>query len=333
MKPDELRTLTDVLLEQLPIGVILTDTEGNITLVNKTAERIRHILRDNVVGHNVLDCHTERSKASVTRAVENIMRKPDTVYRRMVDDTRNDRFYINTYAGLMNDEGVAIGMAVLSEDITDKRRLELERATNYQMMEENNAAIRQKYHELMLASLESVMRILEARDRYTCDHSHNVCAYALKMYEYRYGVGNDYHNLRNAASLHDIGKVGIPDEILHKSDRLTAEEFTIIKRHSEMAEAILKPIDSGNAISKIVRHHHERYDGNGYPDGLSGDDIPLASRIIAIADAYEAMSSDRPYRKALSYEQCLAEVSSHAGSQFDPEWSQVLLELASTGSL
>ena len=333
MDPDALRALTDAMFEQLPIGVILTDPAGNIALVNSSAERIRHISRDTMIGRNVLDCHASNSKANVERAMENIMRNPDTVYRRMVDDSRNSRYYLNTYAGLTDAQGQAIGMAVLSEDVTDKRKLELERATNYQMMEENNAAIRQKYHELLLASLESVMRILEARDRYTCDHSHNVCKYALKMYEYRYGIGNDYHNLRNAASLHDIGKVGVPDEILRKPGRLTPDEFNIIKRHSEMAEDILKPLDSGSTISKIVRHHHERYDGKGYPDGLSGEAIPQASRIIAIADAYEAMSSDRPYRKALPYERCLLEISGNAGTQFDPEWSQVLLELVNTGSL
>lgn len=333
MEHDELRTLTDALLEQLPLGVILTDTQGNMVLVNQTAERIRHIERQKMLGRNVLDCHGAKSRANVQRAVENIMKNPETIYKRMVDDSRNERYYVNTYAGLVNKSGESIGMAVLTEDVTDKRKLELERATSYQMMEESSNAIRQKYHELLLASLETVARILEARDTYTCDHSRSVCEYALKMYEYRYGIGNEYNTLRIAATLHDIGKVGIPNEILHKPGKLTPEEYAVIKRHSEMAEAILKPLDSGSPISNIVRHHHEHYDGSGYPDGLRGDEIPLASRIIAIADAYDAMSSNRPYRSALPFSKCLEEISVHAGTQFDPEWSQVFLELANTGSI
>lgn len=333
MDHDNLRILTDALLEQLPIGIILTDTAGEMVFINRTAERIRCIARETLLGKNVLDCHQAGSRPNVQRAVEHIMQKPETVYRRMVEDKHNGRYYLNTYAGVMNESRQAIGMAVMSEDITDKRRLELERATAYQMMEETSNSMRQKYHELLLTSLETVAKLLEKRDPYTCDHSRNVCRYALKLYEYRFGIGIDYNTIKTAATLHDIGKIGIPDAILHKPGRLTSGEYAIIKRHSEIAEEILRPLDAGSAISKIVRSHHEHYDGSGYPDGLRGDDIPLASRIIALADAYDAMNSDRPYREAIPLDQCLTEISARVGTQFDPEWAQVLLELAHTGSL
>ena len=333
MDGDILRTLTDALVEQLPIGVILTDRQGDMVYVNSAAEQIRCVRREALLGHNVLNCHGEKSRENVRRALEHIMAKPKAVFKRMVDDTAKGRYYVNTYAGLTDTEGNAIGLAVISEDVTEKRKLELERATGYQMMEETSNALRQKYHELLLASLETVAKMLETRDAYTCDHSRNVCGYALKMYEHRYGVGNEYHILRNAATLHDIGKIGIPDTILHKPGKLTSEEYEIIKTHSVIAEAILKPLDSGSSISDIVRHHHEHYDGSGYPDGIKGEAIPQASRIIAIADAYDAMRSNRPYRKALPLEKCLFEIRAHAGSQFDPAWAEVLLELANTGSL
>ena len=329
----DLRSLTDALLEQLPIGIILTDPEGKMVFINQTAEQVRHVHRDKLLGRNVLDCHNAKSQPNVMRAIDNIRAQPQTRYKRMVDDARNERYYINTYAGLSDQAGTSIGMAVLTEDVTEKRKLEMERATSYQMMEETTHSLRQKYHELLLTSLETIAKLLEARDQYTCDHSRNVCDYALKMYEFRNGVGNEYYAIKTAATLHDIGKVGIPDAILHKSGRLTDEEYKQIMRHSMIGESILRPLDVGSSISHIVRHHHERYDGKGYPDGLKGEAIPQASRIIAIADAYDAMSSSRPYRKALPVNTCLTEIDANAGTQFDPEWAQVFLELAKTGSL
>ena len=333
MEEFSLKRLTDALLEQLPIGVILTDLSGDMVFINQTAERIRRIRKENLLGHNVLACHGEKTRANVQRAMTTIMAKPETSYQRMVEDNKNQKYYLNTYAGLTDQQNKPIGMAVLTEDITDKRKLELERAAAYQVMEETSYNLSVKYHDLLMTSLETIAKILEKRDAYTCNHSRNVCEYALKMYEYRYGVGNEYHTLKTAATLHDIGKIGIPDTILHKQERLTSEEFSIIQRHSVIAEEILKPLDFGSAISRIVRHHHEHYDGSGYPDGLRGTEIPQASRIIAIADAYDAMNSDRPYRKALPFEQCLREIEFNKSRQFDAEWADVFLELARTGSL
>lgn len=333
MAENFMQSLTDALLEQLPTGIILTDSNGDIVYINKSAEKIRNIRKDALIGHNVLDCHKEQSRQNVRRAIENILSKPDTVYKRMIEDSRNQRYYINTYAGLKDGQNHAIGLTVLTEDITEKRKLEMERSSNYRMMEEQSYNLSLKYHDLIVTSLETITKILEKRDEYTCNHSRNVCRYALKMYEQRYGVGNEYNMLKTAATLHDIGKIGIPDAILYKPDRLAPEEFDVIKKHSIIAEEILKPLDFGSSISLVIRHHHEHLDGSGYPDGLIGDAIPQASRIIAIADAFDAMHSDRPYRKALSYETCLREISDHKGRQFDSEWADVFLELAQTGSL
>ena len=333
MDQTSIRMITDALLEQLPIGVILTDISGDMVFVNSAAEAIRKVRREDLLGHNVLHCHQETSQPNVKRALDHIIEKPESTFRRMVEDAAKGKFYVNTYVGLMDAQRQAIGLAVLSEDVTEKRKLELERANTYRIMQETGDSLRAKYHELLMASLESIAKILEKRDLYTCNHSVNVCAYSLKMYEHRYGIGSDYNAVRTAAMLHDIGKIGIPDEILHKPSRLSSGEFDIIKRHSVIAEEILKPLDAGSNISMIVRHHHEHFDGSGYPDGLAEDSIPEISRIIAIADAYDAMHSDRPYRKALPLQHCLEEVEHNAGKQFDPEWSQVFLELASTGSL
>ena len=333
MDKNHQQQLLDSLLEQLPIGVILTDEKGEMVFINRTAERIRKIRREDLIGSSILNCHQAKSQPNVQRAVDNIMRKPDTVYRRMVEDANNGQFYINTYAGLVDEKNQPIGMAVLTEDVTEKRKLEIERAKTYQIMQETSESLRSKYHELLVASLETIAIILEKRDPYTRNHSRNVCEYALKMYEYRFGVGSEYNTLKSASTLHDIGKIGIPDQVLHKPGKLTPEEYETIKLHSLIAEEILKPLDAGSAISTVVRHHHEHFDGSGYPDKLHGERIPMLSRIIAIADAYDAMHSDRPYRPALPYERCVQEISQNAGKQFDPEWAGIFLELTNTGSI
>jgi len=124
-------------------------------------------------------------------------------------------------------------------------------------------------------------------------------------------------DLLHAAPMHDVGKIGIPDRILQKPQALTDEEFDVMKRHAQLGHEIVmaaeRPIEAG-----WILHHHERIDGNGYPSGLAGEQIPLESRIILVADAFEAITADRPYRQHSSIEQALAELRRHAGSQFDP---------------
>jgi PAS domain S-box-containing protein/putative nucleotidyltransferase with HDIG domain len=333
VEDDQLQQMTDALLDTLPLGVILTDVNGDIAFINHTAEAIRNIRRENLIGKNMLDCHAPRSQAGVMRALENIRQKPDTTYKRMVEDSASGKYYINTYAGIVDAKNEAIGLAVLTEDVTEKRKLELERSKTYQMNLETMSNIRKQYHELLLTSLETIAKILEARDPYTRHHSKNVCDISLKLYEHRKGIGEDYHMLKTAATLHDIGKICIPDAILFKPGPLSDLEFSTIRQHSAIAAEILKPLDSGSAISSIVRHHHEHYDGRGYPDGLRGGEIPMCSRIITIADAFDAMRSDRPYRRALPFQRCVDEIARNAGAHFDPEWVEVFLELTKTGSL
>jgi HD-GYP domain-containing protein (c-di-GMP phosphodiesterase class II) len=124
--------------------------------------------------------------------------------------------------------------------------------------------------------------------------------------------------LNDAGILHDIGKIGIKDDILLKPAPLTADEAKIMQQHSVIGEAIVKPVRSLQKVVSLVRHHHERFDGSGYPDGLTGEAIPLGARILAVVDTYDAMITDRPYRKRLSIETAKAELQKHAGAQHDP---------------
>lgn len=188
-------------------------------------------------------------------------------------------------------------------------------------------AARQENQEMFLAAMEALARTLEAKDRYTRGHSGRVAKYAVRLAA---GLGLEdgfIENLRLAASLHDLGKIGVREEVLNKPGRLSPEEFALIKEHPLIGARILAPLAPLRELIPWIKHHHERYDGGGYPDGLKGEEISLGARVIALADSFDAMTTDRPYRKALPLEVALEEVRRGAGSQFDPELAVKWLEL------
>ena len=159
---------------------------------------------------------------------------------------------------------------------------------------------------------------IEAKDPYTRGHCQSVATIAVRTGKHLGWTGPMLDPLRYAALLHDVGKIGIPDNILLKPERLLPEEFEVIQRHSRIGSDLVSRIASLRSIAPIILHHHERFDGRGYPHGLRGDGIPLAARIIGVVDALDAMTSPRPYRQAVNRSQALAELHRCAGSQFDP---------------
>lgn len=169
------------------------------------------------------------------------------------------------------------------------------------------------------AMVHGLVRALEARDAYTALHSERVAAIALDIGREMGLSEEELSLLERGARLHDVGKVGVPDQILRKESSLTPEEWSFMRRHPELGEALLSPLYPYlGDIAGIVLHHHERFDGQGYPQGLSGHKIPLLARIVAVADTYEAMTSHRPYRRAKKPEEALREIQDLAGTQFDP---------------
>jgi len=170
-----------------------------------------------------------------------------------------------------------------------------------------------------LSIIYALAATVDAKDHYTYGHSKKVGEYAVALAQ-ALGLPQDrIATIRAASLLHDIGKIGIPDAILNKEGALTTDEWKPVKTHPELGVEILRHVtDLTNCLPAIL-HHHERYDGTGYPAGLKGDDIPLEARILAVADAYDAITSLRPYHKKLSRQEGLAELKKHAGTQFDPE--------------
>jgi diguanylate cyclase (GGDEF)-like protein/putative nucleotidyltransferase with HDIG domain len=177
-------------------------------------------------------------------------------------------------------------------------------------------AVEDERHTRTLAS--ALARAVDAKDSYTRSHCQTVSQLAATIATELGFTGERLARMRLAGLLHDVGKIGVPDAILNKPAKLTDEEYAIMKRHSLLGCDIVQAADMP-VEARWVRHHHERFDGRGYPDGLAGEDIPLESRIILVADAYEAMTSDRPYRKAPGEEVAVAELHKHAGGQFDPQ--------------
>ena len=186
---------------------------------------------------------------------------------------------------------------------------------------------RRSVERLSLQMVQSLANAIDAKDSYTNGHSTRVARYAGMIAEKMGYSGEQLERLRYAGLLHDIGKIGIPEEIINKPAKLTDEEYAIIKTHSAIGGSILKEITEIPEIAVGARWHHERYDGRGYPDHLAGEDIPELARIIGVADSYDAMTSNRSYRGLLPQEVVLDEVEKGKGSQFDPRIACVMIEL------
>lgn len=171
---------------------------------------------------------------------------------------------------------------------------------------------------LYISTIEALNKTIEAKDRYTSGHANRVEEYSVKLAE-SYGLSYErIQNIRTAAMLHDIGKIGINDSILHKTSKLSHKEYAEIRKHSSIGADIISKMDFLQDVANIIRYHHERYDGKGYPEGLKGKHVPVEAYVLAIADAYDAMTSDRPYRRALKKEFALKEIEENAGTQFHP---------------
>ncbi len=179
----------------------------------------------------------------------------------------------------------------------------------------------------ILGIIQALAAAVEARDIYTHGHSRRVRDYAVALAE-ALGLPSDrVANLSTAALLHDIGKIGIPDELLRKDDKMTAEQWEIIQSHTKLAAAIVGRIPSLTSCLPAILHHHERWDGNGYPTGLQGEAIPLEARILAIADAFEAMTASRPYHQPMTLSKAIEELKRNSGAQFDPRLVEIFLNI------
>jgi putative nucleotidyltransferase with HDIG domain len=180
----------------------------------------------------------------------------------------------------------------------------------------------------VLSIIYNLAATIEARDPYTYGHSRKVSGYAVALAEAVGLPSEKVTAISTAALLHDIGKVGVPDEVFNKAGKLEAEAWELIKSHPKLSATIAGHVVSLIACLPAILYHHERWDGDGYPDGLEGEAIPIEARILALADAFDAMTSSRPYRSKLSYKKVLQELKHCAGTQFDPKLVEAFLPIA-----
>lgn len=209
----------------------------------------------------------------------------------------------------------------------DLIRLQTDLSCEVEKKTQELVAQHEKMEKLSMQIVTTLSGAMDAKDTYTNGHSLRVAEYSREIAR-RLGFSEeDQHDIYIMGLLHDVGKIGVPDAVINKPAKLTDEEFSLIKNHPVMGARILKNITEFPKMVTGARWHHERYDGKGYPDGISGEDIPLEARIIAVADAYDAMSSRRSYRDILSQEVVRIEVVKGKGTQFDPEIAEVMLSM------
>src|SRR5215510_5281622 len=318
-RPDEALEL----LERTPVQVVITDQRmpemTGVDLLSHVRERQPDVLRMLLTGYTEMDV-----------AIDAINRGQ---IHRLITKPWND-----------DELRASIRQAFDHWDLKDeiKRLNQVTREQNFRLQDMNRnleAKVRErtkqlvaKHHELRRAYVQTVGALAEAvdaKDAYTRGHSERVGVYASKIAR-EMGFAKDFiERVYIAVLLHDVGKIGIRDAVITKPERLSSDEYEEIKMHPEIGARILEPVDFLRDVAPCVRHHHEWFDGSdrGYPDRLSGDQIPLPSRIILVADTVEAMTSDRPYRHALSLEAVVAEIHKFTGTQFDPKVSEAFQRL------
>ena len=218
-------------------------------------------------------------------------------------------------------------------DFTENERWLVEQLAEKMAIRIENNILYEGIYSNLIDTLKTLVFTIEARDSYTRQHSQRVTVYAMAVAK-KMGFNEDeLEQLKFSGILHDIGKIGVSDMILMKPGKLTREEFDVIKTHPVIGDAIVEPLGLSDMERKVIRHHHERIDGRGYPDGLKGDQLPMLVRVAGAADAFDAMTSTRPYRSALTMEQAFEEMIRCKDEQFDPACVDALIECVEEGRI
>ncbi|MCM1102798.1 MAG: response regulator [Clostridium sp.] len=321
---DQIQLITqDVKLNDMGYGFVI-DGQGMVVAHTDSSERGKNYLWDDEM-NALLNRVYEKQGATFTARIydEDCTIFTDTV----MDDwyvvmlVSNTKLYASVRRMLVRNALVCIGVfAVIVYFCT----LAFRRIRVHMRNEEESRRNVEKMNETILRTLA---RAIDAKDRYTNGHSQRVARYAAQIAK-RMGKDEDYQEkIYQAGLLHDIGKIHVPDAIINKPARLTDEEFAYIKLHPVSGYYILRDIQGNDMIAQGAKGHHERYDGNGYPNGLTGSDIPEAARILGVADAYDAMTSNRSYRQVMPQEKVRAEIEKGIGLQFDPEAAKIMLQM------
>ncbi len=317
MEGDE-KGLLRLALDWMPAGVTVADAEDHIIAMNEQAKRM--VGQDgscrpfpSLSGH--APCPDD-----VDRGMKDMRAGITAEFAVMQEDPATGRVYRHRYSAMRSQDGTFVGTVVISRDAAPRSR---EQAPG------EPEELRERFADGMI----TLVNALEARDRYTCGHSSRVARIAGAVSRKVLPRTADSMEVELAARLHDIGKVVVPDRLLDKPSSLTPAEILLMDTHPLVGERILQPIVELRTVASIIRSHHERWDGKGYPDGLSGDGIPVGSRVLALADTFDAMTSQRPYREAIPVAGAQEEIATQLGRQFDPGIGETFLAMIRSGEI
>jgi diguanylate cyclase (GGDEF)-like protein/PAS domain S-box-containing protein len=219
-----------------------------------------------------------------------------------------------------------------SEDVKKGKRPSFEKA-DVTFLKEKIAKLTRRDKQSLMESIFAFAKTIEMRDHYTGKHAESTVRYSTEIAKALKLSREEIERLKQAAVLHDLGKIGISDKILHKKSRLSAKEYEEIKRHPQIAADIIRPIQFMHDIIPLILYHHERWDGKGYPAGLKGEEIPIMARIISVADAFDAITTNRPYRKKRNTAEAVKEIMKFSGTQFDPVITDAFLRAFEKGKI
>lgn len=313
--------------DSLPYGVMLLDSNLHFIRANKYIAELTGIplaeLRDRDCYDLLYKPHLPIDGISKIEPSASFTTKPLEFL-----DTKSNKHFALYVSPIHDERGAVISYVHSLVDITDNKTQEKQviesRDAFLNMLKDLDVSYKE-LKEVYQGLIVSFVNALDAKSPWTKGHSVRVTRYAVATAKELGLKESDTEPLNTAALLHDIGKIGTYDTVLDKPGKLTDEEFALVKMHPGKGADILSPVRQFQPILPIIRHHHERLDGRGYPDGLKGDEIPFLARIIHVADSFDAMTADRPYRKAPGREYAISELKKHSGQQFDPDAAEAFI--------
>lgn len=335
------------IIEALPYPVSIHDTEFNVVLANKAFTDICG--RTDVKGmkcYQLIHCRDEPVEdCPVAKTLKSGNQGKSEIYEPIL------KKYLFVQTSPIFVEGSLVGIIHSVMDISDIKDSEMASKELTNILSDSLNEVRKREDSLresrdaflnMLGDLSesykeledlfarlviAMVNALDAKSPWTKGHSERVTNYALEIAREMGLKDEDFEHLKLCGLLHDIGKIGLYDGVLDKPDKLTDDEFELVKKHPEKGVEILSPIKQLSNIIPGILHHHERYDGKGYPEGIRGEDIPLCARILAAADSYDSMTADRPYRLSPGREYAISELKRCSGTQFDPRVVEAFLKV------
>jgi len=248
-----------------------------------------------------------------------------------------DRFQAELFIPLVS-RGNFVGLLILgpklsSQPYTSDDQVILSTLANQTAVAIENARLYEELEETFVQTISALANAIDVRDTYTSSHSQRIADWAVAVARDLGCSSEEVRNIYWGGLLHDIGKIGIPDDILKKSDHLEESEWEFIKQHTLVGAKLISPIKKMAEVAPIIEYSHERYDGLGYPHGVKGEDIPLGARIISVVDAFSAMRDDRPYKNSYSTQKAIEELMCNAGTMYDPKVVQAFLDLLETNQI